>query len=183
MKRVFLLTLILLSLTATAQDRKSLLQAAMRNSNASDSLFLLRDSALAHLYYDAESDSMLLAGLKSETYLTPADIEYMRAQLKNYKPHTWTADSIPGARIIATSAVPSAALKPKKSVKAWSKYFQTNRTGYYEVSAPVFSKDGKTAIVYVGFQCGASCGNGGATVYRFENGQWKPVKNLFSWEK
>ncbi|HEU4718850.1 MAG TPA: hypothetical protein VFU15_13495 [Bacteroidia bacterium] len=181
MKKLFLFTLVLFSVAVNAQTRQSLLKSALVNSTAGDT-FLLRDSVLAHIYYDAESDSMLLAGLKYDG-LSQADADYMRAQLMNYRPHTWTKDSITGAVIVPSSAVPSAALEPKKSAKAWSKYFETHNKGYYEVSEPVFSRDGMYAVVYVAFECGANCGNGGATLYHFENGEWKPVSNLFSYNK
>jgi hypothetical protein len=95
----------------------------------------------------------------------------------------WTSDSIPHSKIIPSSKTPSATLSFKKSTKAWTDYFGLYKSGYYEVSEPIFTKDGNMAIVYVSFQCGAMCGNGGATLYKFEKGAWKPVKNLFSWEK
>jgi hypothetical protein len=183
MKKLLPLLLLLLSLGATAQTRSSLLKAALVNSNAGDSTFLLRDSVLAHIYYDAESDSMLLADLKTQPGITAGDIEYMRMQLKSYKPHTWTCDSIAGAVVLPSSATPPPSLSPKKAKKAWTTYFAAHKTGYFEVSEPVFSKDGTYAIVYVAMQCGAGCGNGGATLYHWEKGQWKPVKNLFAWSK
>ena len=183
MKKTFLLFALAISITAFSQDRKSLLSAALKNSNASDSSFVLRDSVVAHLYYDAESDSMLIADLKAQKIITATDADYMRAQLKNFKPHLWSADSISHSNIVSSSKTPAAGLSFKKSVKAWKDYFQLYKTGYYEVSEPVFSKDGNLAIVYVSFQCGSNCGNGGASVYKFEKGQWKPVKNCFSWEK
>ncbi len=183
MKKLFIFALILISIGATAQSRQSLLSAALKNSNASDSSFLMRDSVLAHFYYDAESDSMELADLKFQKLISVADVGYMTAQLKTYKPHLWTKDSIPHAQIVPSGKTPPAALSFKKSVKAWTDYFGLYKSGYYEVSEPIFTKDGNMAIVYVGFQCGAMCGNGGATLYKFVKGEWKPVKNLFSWEK
>ncbi|MEO5645366.1 MAG: hypothetical protein ABIQ40_06820 [Bacteroidia bacterium] len=183
MKKLLILLFAIGSFTVAAQSRQSLLSAALQNSNASDTFFLMRDSVLAHIYYDAESDSMMLADLKREKLITQEDLVYMTAQLNAYKPHTWTADSIPNAQIVPSSKTPHSAISFKKSVKAWSSYFKTYRAGYYDVSQPIFSKDGTLAIVYVSFQCGASCGNGGATLYKFEKGAWKPVKNLFSWEK
>lgn len=183
MKRIFIFLFLLSGIIAHSQDRKSLLSAALKNSNASDSSFVMRDTVLGHLYYDAESDSMLLADLKAQKLISQEDVVYMTAQLKNYKPHTWTADSIPHATIVPSAITPAAGLSSKKSVKAWSNYFKAYKTGYYEVSEPIFSKDGTMAIVYVSFQCGANCGNGGATLYKFEKGAWKPVKNCFSWEK
>lgn len=183
MKKLIPFFLLLFAISASAQDRSSLLKAALINSNAGDSTFLLRDSVLAHLYYDAESDSLLLSDLKNQPGLNAADIEYMRMQLKNYKPHTWTSDSIRGAIVLSSASVPSQALNPKKAKKAWTSYFSNHKSGYYEVSEPVFSEDGSYAIVYVALQCGAGCGNGGATLYHWEKGQWKPVKNLFSWSK
>jgi hypothetical protein len=125
----------------------------------------------------------MLADLKRQNFITQEDLMFMTAQLKAYKPHTWTADSVPHAQIVPTSQTPPPAASFKKSVKAWSAYFETHKSGYYEVSDPVFTKDGSMAIVYVSFQCGANCGNGGATLYKFEKGAWKPVKNLSSWEK
>jgi hypothetical protein len=183
MKKIFLLFALAISITSFSQDRKALLSAALKNSNASDSTFNMRDSVLGHLYYDAESDSMLLADLKSQKYISQADVDFMRAQLKNYKPHVWSSDSIPHSTVVPTAKTPSTALSFKKSVKAWSEYFEAYKSGYFEVSEPIFSKDGTMAVVYVSFQCGANCGNGGATLYKFEKGQWKPVKNCFSWQK
>lgn len=182
MKKVFVLFALVFSITISAQNRQLLLKAAVVNANAKDT-FLLRDSTLAHIYYDAESDSMLIAGLKGQFGMTQADVDYMRNQLKNYKPHTWSADSIKNAVIVPAAAIPGQALSTKKATKAWTSYFKTHPGGYYEVSTPVFSKDGMYAIVYTSFQCGANCGNGGATLYHWENGNWKPVKNLFAWEK
>ena len=183
MKKIFFFFAFVISVTSFSQDRKSLLAAALKNSNASDSSFIMRDSVLGHLYYDSESDSMLLADLKSQKYITQADVDYMRAQLNNYKPHLWTADSVQHATIIPTAKTPAMGLSVKKSVKAWSEYFEIYKSGYYEVSEPVFSKDGTMAIVYVSFQCGSNCGNGGATLYKYDKGMWKPVKNCFSWDK
>lgn len=182
MKRILTLLLLFTVSVSFAQNRSALLKAAVSHANAKDT-FLLRDSTLAHIYYDSESDSMLIAGLKGQYGLTQADVEYMRNQLKNYKAHTWSSDSISGAVIVPSANVPAPALSTKKAGKAWAAYFSKYKGGYYEVSTPVFSKDGTYAIVYTAFQCGAKCGNGGATLYHWENGAWKPVKNLFSWEK
>src|ERR1700751_4621446 len=183
MKRIFILLFLATGIIANAQSRQSLLSAALKNSNASDSSFVMRDSVLGHLYYDAESDSMLLADLKAQKFISQEDVVYMTAQLKSYKPHTWSADSIPHSNIVSSSKTPAPGLALKKSAKAWSAYFKYYQTGYYEVSEPIFSKDGMMAVVYVSFQCGANCGNGGATLYKFEKGVWKPVKNCFSWVK
>ena len=183
MKKYFIFAAVLISISISAQSRQALLATALKNSNASDSSFLMRDSVIAHFYYDAESDSMELADLKSQKLITQADVVYMTAQLNAYKPHLWTSDSIPHSKIIPSSKTPSATVSFKKSTKAWTDYFGLYKSGYYEVSEPIFTKDGNMAIVYVSFQCGAMCGNGGATLYKFEKGAWKPVKNLFSWEK
>ena len=183
MKKVFLLIALSISITSFSQDRKALLSAALKNSNASDSAFILRDSVLSHLYYDAESDSMLLADLKSQKLITADDVTYMSAELKNIKAHTWSADSISHATIIPSSQTVAAGMSFKKSTKAWTNYFKIYKSGYYEVSEPIFTKDEMMAVVYVSFQCGSNCGNGGATLYKYEKGVWKPVKNCFSWVK
>lgn len=182
MKKLFVLFALIFSVAVSAQNRQSLLKAAALNANAKDT-FLLRDSAMAHIYYDHESDSSLIAGLKGQFGLNQADVDYMQNQLKNYKAHCWTSDSIKGAVIVPASAIPASGVKPKKAAKSWAAYFKTHSGGYYEISNPVFSKDGTYAIVYTAFQCGANCGNGGATLYHWENGNWKPVKNLFAFEK
>ncbi|HTL82717.1 MAG TPA: hypothetical protein VL651_13480 [Bacteroidia bacterium] len=183
MKKLFIILCCFIAATSYSQDRKSLLSAALKNSGSGDSTFFMRDSVLAHLYYDAESDSMLLAGLKDQPGITSADISSMMMQLKKYSAHCWTADSIPGATIISSALLPSAGMSTKKSTKSWKTYFTTHSKGFFEVSEPVFSTDGSYAIVYVSQQCGGNCGNGGATLYHWEKGMWKPVKNLFSFEK
>ncbi|HET6991815.1 MAG TPA: hypothetical protein VFJ43_10845, partial [Bacteroidia bacterium] len=110
MKKLFIFAFILTSIGISAQNRQSLLSAALKNSNANDSAFYMRDSVLAHFYYDAESDSMILADLKSQKLITAADVAYMTAQLTGYKPHCWSADSIPHSQIIPSSKTPGAAL-------------------------------------------------------------------------
>jgi hypothetical protein len=182
MKKLLLAFLLFASVAAFSQDRKSLLRAAMTNVNAKDT-FLLRDSVILHISSDSEGDSTVLADLVKQKFLTQGDADYMRMQLTAMKPHTWTGDSISHAVIVPSSIAPVSALSPKKSTKAWTSYFKLYKTGFYEVSQPVFSKDGTYAIIYTAFQCGVSCGNGGATLYHWEKETWKPVKNLFSWEK
>jgi hypothetical protein len=182
MKKICLFFFLSICISLSAQNRQALLKAAAIHANAKDT-FLLRDSCLTHIYYDFESDSMLVAGLNGQYGLTQADVDYMLLQLKNTKPHTWSADSISGAVIVPASVVPAHAIKPKKAAKAWAAYFKKYNGGYYEISAPIFSKDGTYAIVYTGLQCGSNCGNGGATLFHWENGQWKPVKNLYAFEK
>jgi hypothetical protein len=183
MKELLVFLFISSAIVLNAQSRQSLLSAALKNSNASDSAFYLRDSVLAHISFDAEADSILLADLKRENFITAQDLAYMTAQLKAYTPHAWTPDSILHAVIVPSKQTPPAAASFKKSVKAWTAYFETHKSGYYEVSEPIYTKDGNMAIVYTSFQCGANCGNGGATLYKFEKGAWKPVKNLSAWEK
>ncbi|HLG04159.1 MAG TPA: hypothetical protein VI731_11230 [Bacteroidia bacterium] len=182
MNKIAGLFFLLINMTASAQDRASLLRTALTNVNAKDT-FLLRDSVLAHISYDAEGDTLALADLVRRKFITQADADHMLLQIRHHKPHMWTMDSIPHAVIVPSKITPAAALSPKKSGKAWSTYFKLYKSGYYEVSLPVFSLDGTYAIVYTTFQCGANCGNGGATLYHWENKAWKPVKNVFSWEK
>ncbi|MSP68913.1 MAG: hypothetical protein EXR20_01430 [Bacteroidetes bacterium] len=183
MKKITLFIFIIVSVASSAQGRLSLVSAALKNSNANDSSFVLRDTVLQHFYYDIESDSLLLSDLKRSKLITAADVSYMTSQLVSYRPHCWQLDSIPHARLVSSLKLPSASLSLKKSIKAWENYFLLNKSGFFELSEPVFSVDHKTAIVYVAFQCGANCGNGGAAVYKFEKEQWVPIKNLWSWNK
>lgn len=183
MKKTFLVFILAcLSLTIFAQDKSSLLKSALINSTAPDT-FLLKDSVLCQISGDADTDSLILADLVRNKYIEQSDADYMKAQMKNFKSHVWTNDSIKNARVIPAAVLPAKGLKPKKATKAWGAYFKNHKSGYYEVSTPLYSRDGKYAVVYVAFQCGANCGNGGATLFKYENGQWKPVKNLNSWRK
>jgi hypothetical protein len=132
---------------------------------------------------NAEGDSLLIDGLKKEPYLTAADIAYMHQQCKENRSGIWTAETAGDVSLLPVTETPATGLSPKKATKAWTKYFKTHTAGFYELSRPVYSKDGNTAVICVNFQCGVYCGNGGAYVFRLLNGEWKAVKNCYSWKK
>ncbi|TND09620.1 MAG: hypothetical protein FD123_977 [Bacteroidetes bacterium] len=175
---VFLLVF-LCSLHAQAPDPHSFVTEVMRFEKDSVKPFLLRDSAVSHFYPDWESDSTMLAGLKNEL---GADADYMLKQRMEFKPQVWDASKIKGATSLG-EAYYKKTFSGKKQVKNWEKYYAVHKAGYYEISTPVFSRDGKTAILYMAYHCGTTCGHGGASLYRFENGKWKEVRSLFAWIK
>lgn len=180
----FLAVTLLVTLTcfASAQSRASLMKTALLNANASDT-FLLRDSVLCYLSGDADSDSSFLNDMVRGKFITADDMGYMRQQLKNNQHTLWTKDSIAGAVVLQSSTLPSSALSAKKATKAWKGYFAKHNHGFYEAGKPLYSRDGKTAIVYTAFQCGAQCGNGGATLFQWKNDSWVATKNIYSWRK
>lgn len=158
------------------------MKAALVNANASDT-FLLRDSVSCYLSGDAYGDSAMLQDLVRGKFITQGDMNSMMKQLGANNHSLWTKDSIAGAVVLQSATLPSSALSAKKATKAWTKYFESQKHGFYEVGKPLFSLDGKSAVVYTAFQCGAKCGNGGATLFQWKNDKWVPVKNLYSWRK
>lgn len=165
-----------------SQSRASLMKTALLNATAPDT-FLLRDSVMCYLSGDVDSDSSFLYDLVRGKYITMSDMSYMRQQLNVNERQLWTKDSIQGAVVLLSSTLPNSALSAKKATKAWTTYFKTHKNGFYEVGKPLMSKDGMSAIVYTAFQCGAKCGNGGATLFQWKNGKWVAVKNVYSWRK
>jgi hypothetical protein len=171
-----------LSITGFSQSRASLLKTALLNANASDT-FLLRDSVLCYLSGDYDTDSLFLWDLVKAKLINTDDETFMKQQLAKNNHSVWTKDSIAGAVVLSSATLPSSALSAKKATKAWKGYFELHKNGFFEVGKPLLSKDGNTAIVYTAFQCGANCGNGGATLFQFKNGKWVSVKNIYSWRK
>jgi hypothetical protein len=184
MKHIRLAIILVLALNfgLHGQTSKDLLKTALINSTAPDT-FLLRDSALCMISGDFDTDSIILNDLNKKGIITTADVAYMKKQLSSSAKFVWNGDSIRNATVVNSKVTPSKGLSSKKAAKAWGKYFGVHKKGYYEVSKPIYSTDGNMAIVYVAFHCGVQCGNGGATLYKKENGVWKPVRNLNSWTK
>jgi len=183
MKKIVLAALLsVFSFAVFAQSRQQLLKTAILNANASDT-FLLRDSVLCYFSGDVDSDSSFFNDMVRGKFITSDDVVYMKQQLGRNDHTVWTKDSIAGAVVQASSTLPSSALSAKKAAKAWKAYFKLHSNGFFEVGKPLFSKDGNTAIVYTAFQCGANCGNGGATLFQYKNGKWISAKNIYSWRK
>lgn len=184
MKKYFAFAgLFLFCLIQIATDRTSLYNAAVQNAGATDKSYI-SPRMVPFLHDDYEGDSLLIEGLKSESYLNAADITHMHQQIKKNRAGMWHKDSLGNdSKILPPGQAPSAGLSPKKATKAWTNYFKKYPVGFYELSQPVFSKDGTVAVICVNFQCGVYCGNGGAYVFRFLNGQWTAVKNCYSWKK
>ncbi len=182
MKKLFFILSLVISFTSFAQGRAELFRAAVSNASASDT-FMLRDSVLCYFTGDADSDSSFLYDLVREKFITNDDVVFMRSQLKNDQKTMWAKDSIAGAVIVPSAQCPSNALSAKKAAKAWKSYFKSHQKGFYEVGKPLFSKDGNSAVIYTSFQCGAKCGNGGATLFQKKNGKWVAVKHIYSWRK
>lgn len=179
MKRLlFLFFLAPLALPAQNDDVYAVVNAALDYAKVKPEYYL-RDSALLHFYYDAESDSMLLAGMKDD--LSPAERDAMLKQALSPTGLIWDGTKLKATCKIVPDAEVKKTFKGRKQEKNWVKYYKTHSAGYYEISAPVFSADHKTAIVYVAQHCGANCGFGGATLFRLKEGKWEAEKNLFSW--
>jgi hypothetical protein len=181
-KLVFCFVLAFVVTAGFAQSRSSLMKTALQNATAPDT-FLLRDSVMCYLSGDVDGDSSFLNDLVRGKFITADDMNYMRQQLSKNDRKLWSKDSIPGAVVLASATLPNSALSAKKATKAWSAYFKTQKHGFYEVGKPLMSKDGFSAIVYTAFQCGAKCGNGGATLFQWKKDKWVAVKNVYSWRK
>lgn len=180
--RLAVIFMLALNLGLNGQNSKDLLKTALINSTAPDTI-LVRDSALCMISGDVDTDSIILHDLSKKGIISTADVSFMKRQLSSGANFVWNSDSIRNATVVNSKVTPSKGLSSKKATKAWGKYFGVHKKGYYEVSKPIYSTDGNMAIVYVAFHCGVQCGNGGATLYRKENGVWKPVRNLNSWTK
>ncbi len=184
MKKISILITIIaaFAIQGYSQSRTTLLKTALQNATAPDT-FLLRDSVMCYLSGDADGDSSFLNDLVRGNFITSGDMAYMRQQLNKNEHALWSKDSIAGAVVLASAILPNSALSAKKAKKAWTAYFKKQNHGFFEVSKPLMSKDGMSAIVYTAFQCGAMCGNGGATLFQWKNGKWVAVKNVYSWRK
>lgn len=183
MKKIVLAAVLsVFSFAVFGQSRAQLLKTAILNANASDT-FMLRDSVLCYLSGDADSDSSFFNDMVRGKFITADDVTFMKQQLDKNEHQVWTKDSIAGAVILSSSTLPSSALSAKKAAKAWKAYFKLHKIGFFEAGKPLFSKDGNTAIMYTAFQCGANCGNGGATLFQFKKGKWVSAKNIYSWRK
>lgn len=181
MKKLTILLLLLAGVSrlhAQQTETMDFVRAAIALENDTMKTYYLRDSAAAHFYPDWESDSMLLEGLVKE--IGKAEVAHLLKQRRELKNSTWKAQSPNGAMILDESYLKKT-FKGKNKTKNWETFYSTHKAPYYEVSQPLFTSDKKYAVVYIALQCGVNCGHGGASLYVFEDGKWKIVRNIFSW--
>src|SRR5687767_4854404 len=115
---------VVIAAAANAQSRSSLMKTALLNATAPDT-FLLRDSVMCYLSGDVDGDSSFLNDLVRGKFITTDDMSYMRQQLNKNDHKLWSKDSIPGAVVLTSAALPNSALSAKKATKAWTAYFKT----------------------------------------------------------
>ena len=73
--------------------------------------------------------------------------------------------------------------RKKEEKDGWSLFYEKypHSPGIITLSLPGFSRDGKTAVIYMGNQSHWLAGHGGIYVYQNKNGEWKQETELPEW--
>lgn len=110
------------------------------------------------------------------TLFSPADIDFLKYQLKHRQIFKWQSDKIAGARIISSKKI-------KKFFKhgidkGWIAFNKKYKNGFATFSIPLFTVDKNICIVYKSGRCGGLCGHGGTNVYKKVNGKWTFIQSI-----
>jgi hypothetical protein len=117
---------------------------------------------------------------ESDTILTNTDIEFMLSQLDKAKNIIWNSKFIGGATFIRNGNIDSI-FKNLKKDGGWKLFHKTYGNDFYKMSIPYFSKDKKTAFIYIEYYCGYLCGEGGFKIFRRQNNKWELIDFGISW--
>lgn len=93
----------------------------------------------------------------------------------------WTPDLLSPAVVIEQDTV--AALFKDYKARGWSYYHATYAPGLYRISSPLFLKDYTQCLLYIGYACDNSCGEGVIKLYEKTGGQWKAYRSFCIWTK
>jgi hypothetical protein len=65
----------------------------------------------------------------------------------------------------------------------WERFFSTFPTdrGFYGITAPMFSADSLSALIYVEYHCGGLCGEGALFLVRRDGGRWRTARRVRYW--
>lgn len=126
-----------------------------------------------------EGMEKILSDETTQKYFSEEDIKVLRVQVESYKNTVYNANRIVNKKLISTHKLQHLAEKDWKNI--WNVYEQQyGKTGYYNISFPIFSADKNKMLVSIetcGFRSGSM---GWVNVYRKEDGKWVFWKTLSS---
>ena len=131
------------------------------------------------IFYFTEYDSLQIS--KLDLIFTKKDLNFIFKQALINPKLTLDSKIIPKDKLVHLNI--EKALSPKREIR--KEYFDITRAKYRQIctlSIPLFYEDKNTAIVKIGYSCGALCGEGGIYIYKkAKNGNWTLIKLISDW--
>jgi hypothetical protein len=114
------------------------------------------------------SSSYVIRYLNEDTLLSQQDVRFIKYNVKNSPPSTWTRLIFPHAIISDRNEL------LRKNENAWK---SAATTAYFELSLPYFNKRNDKCVIYYSFYCGWLCAESSLRLYKKIKGHWIFVKN------
>ncbi|MEE1945649.1 hypothetical protein VRU48_11075 [Pedobacter sp. KR3-3] len=119
-----------------------------------------------------------LDGLKEDSLLTKAELDYVIQQSTQPPIKKWTTDLIPNTKLISADTI-SQIFNDRK--KGWDYFYKKIGRSVSSYSAPIFLRNNTYCLFYNSNGCGWLCGTGRLSLYKKEGKQWKIVKTYCNW--
>lgn len=120
---------------------------------------------------------------KMDTLFSKIDVKYILEQNKNRMNFSLKQSLIKNKTIIPNKKLVEFYIEKNGVKNFWENYRKIyGDQGFYSISQPLFSIDKKTVIISKGFHCGSLCGWGSTIILKKNNGKWKIISVLESWQ-
>jgi len=96
----------------------------------------------------------------------------------------WQAGQICAkARIVPKREIDATFANDRRVPPGWEKFFETFKGahGYHAYSRPIYSSDGKHAVIFSDWRCDQGCGMGMVTELEWTGGHWRVIRYAGTW--
>ena len=120
--------------------------------------------------------------IDKDSLLTEADRTYMLKQLNDSLKKNWVEADLTGIRIASEQGIDSCEADTSFKKGKTAIYRKYGVYGIHHISKPVFSLDGRIALIDVEYyNCGGLCGDGRISVYIKIHGHWQLLEEIGLW--
>ncbi|XZF14580.1 hypothetical protein ACTHGU_00435 [Chitinophagaceae bacterium MMS25-I14] len=134
--------------------------------------FLVDKPDMRYVYDDS-------AAIFKDTLLNPADVDFMRQQLKTIRYFKWPEGKINSVCVIRHQT--AAKLFRHGVEKGWARFHRRYGEALIRYSVPLFTADRQTCIFYQSRSRGGLAGGGRLVLLKKSGGNWEVAKIMTIW--
>jgi hypothetical protein len=112
---------------------------------------------------------------RDSTIFTKEEQETIISQINDPVLEKWDTKLVEKVKIISSDTV-TAIFKDRN--KWWTYFYNHYGSSFNSYSAPIFLRDYTLCLFYSDNSCGGLCGSGRITLFKKEQGIWRPIKSF-----